>query len=114
MGARIRRREDPRLITGASTYVDDLVLPGMAFMAVLRSPHAHARVRSINVDAARRLPGVLAVVTAADIKDRLSGPMPLEVDMGLMFPNANIPPRGPLATDKVRYVGDPIAAVVVA
>jgi carbon-monoxide dehydrogenase large subunit len=113
MGARIRRREDPRLITGSSTYVDDLVLPGMAYMAVLRSPHAHARVKSINVDAARRLPGVLAIVTAADIKDRLSGPMPLEVDMGLMFPNANIPPRGPLATDKVRYVGDPIAAVVV-
>src|SRR5437764_13025661 len=111
MGQRIRRREDPRLITGRSTYVDDLKLPGTLYMGVLRSPYAHARIKSINVERARAAPGVVAVVTAPDIADAVTGPLPLEVDLSL-FPGANNPERGPLATDKVRYVGDPVAAVV--
>jgi carbon-monoxide dehydrogenase large subunit len=111
MGQRIRRREDPRLITGSSTYVDDLKLPGALYMAVARSPHAHARLKRVNVEGARSLPGVVAAVTAADIAEAVTGPLPLEVDMS-MFPGANIPKRGPLATDKVRYVGDPVAALV--
>src|SRR6266516_1794219 len=103
MGQRIRRREDPRLITGSSTYVDDLKLPGTLYMAVVRSPHAHARVKSVNLAPARSLPGVVAAFSAADIADAVTGPLPLEVDMPMLFPGANIPKRGPLATDKVRY-----------
>jgi carbon-monoxide dehydrogenase large subunit len=111
LGQRIRRREDPRLITGTSTYVDDLKLPGTLFMAVVRSPYAHARIKSIDTQQVRGLPSVLAVVTAADIASATTGPLPLDVDMS-MFPGANNPARGPLATDKVRYVGDPVAAIV--
>ena len=110
LGQRIRRREDPRLITGTSTYVDDLNLPGTLYLAILRSPHAHARIRGINTEQARALPGVMAIVTAADIASAFSGPLPLEVDMSL-FPGANTPERWPLASDKVRYVGDPVVAV---
>src|SRR5205085_9021602 len=101
----------PRLITGSSTYVDDLHLPGALYLGVLRSPHGHAKVNRIDVERARALPGVVAVVTAPDIADAVTGPLPLEVDLSL-FPGANNPERRPLATDKVRYVGDPVAAVV--
>jgi carbon-monoxide dehydrogenase large subunit len=111
MGQRIRRREDPRLITGTSTYVDDLRLPGTLFMSVLRSPHGHARITNINTEAVRKLPQVIAVVTAADIADAVTGPLPLEADLG-MFAEANNPERRPLATDRVRYVGDPVVAVL--
>jgi carbon-monoxide dehydrogenase large subunit len=111
LGQRIRRREDPRLITGGSTYVDDLRLPGSLFMCVLRSPYGHARLRNINAAAARDLPEVVAVFTAADLGDAVKGPLPLEADLG-MFSEANNPERGPLATDKVRYVGDPVAVVL--
>src|SRR6266508_5636252 len=111
LGTPIKRREDPRLITGTATYVDDVKLPGMAYLAVLRSPHAHARVRSIDTSAAQQAPGVLAVITAADIGDALAGPLPVIVPMAA-FQDGKSPPRGPLVTDKVRYVGDPVAAVV--
>ena len=60
-GASIKRREDPRLITGHGAYTDDVKLPGMTYMAILRSPYGHARIRSINVDPARQMPGVVAV-----------------------------------------------------
>lgn len=65
-GSGIRRREDPRLITGGSTYTDDIKLPGMVYAAILRSPHAHARITGINTSAAQAAPGVLAVYTGAD------------------------------------------------
>src|SRR5438874_13537292 len=68
LGAPIKRREDPRLITGQATYVDDIKIPGMLYMAVLRSPYGHARINSINTEAARNHPGVKAVYTAADLK----------------------------------------------
>src|SRR5579859_3712886 len=68
LGSPIKRREDPRLITGQATYVDDIKLPGMLHMAVVRSPYGHAHIKSINTDAARKYPGVVAVYTAADIK----------------------------------------------
>ena len=63
-GSGIRRREDPRLITGQASYTDDIKLTGMVHAAILRSPHAHARIRSIDTDAAKQAPGVLAVYTA--------------------------------------------------
>src|SRR6266487_719473 len=63
----VRRREDPRLITGAGEFVDDLRVPGCLHAAFLRSPHAHARIRAIDVSVARKAPGVVAVLTAADL-----------------------------------------------
>jgi carbon-monoxide dehydrogenase large subunit len=108
-GSAIKRREDPRLITGAATYTDDVKLPGLTFAAFLRSPYAHARITSIDVSAARRAPGVVAVYTGADIKDRVT-PVPCAWNP----PNCTlkVPPHPLLAWDKVRYVGDGVAMVV--
>ena len=111
LGQPIKRREDPRLITGSSTYVDDLQLPGLAHLAVIRSPYGHARIRGIDLEAARSAPGVLAVITARDLEGATTGPLPAEYDL-TPFQDAQDPKRYPLATDKVRYVGDPVAAVV--
>src|SRR5438067_10859514 len=102
MGQRIRRREDPRLITGSSTYVADLQLPGTLYLGVVRSPYAHARIKSVNIEPARSRDDVVGAVIATDVADAVTGPLPLEVDLSL-FPGANYPERGPLATDKVRY-----------
>ena len=71
IGQRVKRREDPRLISGTATYVDDLRLTGMLHALVLRSPHAHAAINSIDVEAARQAPGVVAVLTGADLKDKI-------------------------------------------
>jgi carbon-monoxide dehydrogenase large subunit len=108
-GSGIRRREDPRLITGAATYTDDLALPGMVHAAMLRSPHAHARIRRIDVGRASKAPGVLAVFTGRDIGDTLK-PMPC----AWLVPNANLKVAvyQSIAMDVVRYVGDIVAAVV--
>jgi aerobic carbon-monoxide dehydrogenase large subunit len=68
VGARIHRREDPRLITGRGRYVDDLAIPGLLHMAIVRSPHAHARINQIEVGEAQGLPGVVASLTRADFE----------------------------------------------
>jgi len=108
-GSGIRRREDPRLITGAATYTDDLSLPGMLHAAMLRSPHAHARITKIDASAAKNATGVMAVYTGADIGDALK-PVPC----AWLLPNANlrIATYRAIATDTVRYVGDVVAVVV--
>ena len=108
-GSAIKRREDPRLITGAATYTDDVKLPGLTYAAFLRSPYAHARLTQVDVSAAKRAPGVVAVYTGADIKDRVT-PVPCAWNP----PNCNlkVPPHPLLAHDKVRYVGDGVAMVV--
>src|SRR5215813_3133558 len=77
IGAKIHRREDPHLITGGGRYVEDLIRPGTLSLVVVRSPHAHARIVGINADAARGMPGVVAVLTAADFKKVLSGTHPV-------------------------------------
>src|SRR2546428_4826919 len=74
LGARIKRREDPRLITGTATYVDDIMLPGLLHVVIVRSPHAHAKVTAIDTAAARRAPGVAAVWTGEDVAARC-GPL---------------------------------------
>src|SRR6516162_10586748 len=94
VGAPIRRREDPRLITGQATYVDDIKLLGMLHMAVLRSPYGHARITNINTDAARKYPGVLAVYTAEDMKG-VVGNIAVAAPLGKMTEGMGI--RGPLA-----------------
>ncbi|HYW42810.1 MAG TPA: xanthine dehydrogenase family protein molybdopterin-binding subunit [Bryobacteraceae bacterium] len=106
VGKSIRRREDPRLITGTATYVDDIKMPGMHHACIVRSPHAAARIRSINSKPALERPGVAAVFTGADIKDL--GPVPC----GASLPGLRVPHHHLLAQDRVYYVGHPVAVVV--
>jgi len=109
LGAPIKRREDPRLITGQATYVDDIKLHGMLHMAVLRSPYGHARINSINTETARNHPGVLAVYTAEDLKGAV-GNIAIAVPLGKIAEGMGN--RGALAEGKVRFYGDPVAVVI--
>jgi carbon-monoxide dehydrogenase large subunit len=115
MGAEVKRKEDPRLITGASTYTGDVSLPGLHHVAFVRSPHAHARIRRIDGSAALRRPGVVAVVTGADLKPHC-GPVP--VDQASTEGGEGQAAIGrkhyPLAIDRVRHVGEAVAAVIAA
>lgn len=104
VGERVKRREDPRLIQGRASYVDDLKLVGMRHLAFRRSDLAHGTIRGIDVSAAEAMPGVEAVFTGARIAELL-GPMPI----GTPFPS---PPHRAVATDVVRYAGEPVAVVV--
>lgn len=108
-GSGIRRREDPRLITGTATYTDDVKLPGLTYAAILRSPYAHATIRTIDTSAAKAAPGVLAVYTGADV-----APHVVPVPCAWNVPNCNlkVPAHPLLATEKVRYVGDGVAMVI--
>jgi len=113
LGQPVPRFEDPRLLRGGGRYVDDFVLPRMVFGHVLRSPHAHAQIRSIDVRAAKQMPGVLAVLTGADWK--ASGWSDLPVAGGMKRPGGlpSYKPRFPaLVQDRVRWVGDYVAFVV--
>jgi carbon-monoxide dehydrogenase large subunit len=113
IGQSVSRFEDPRLLRGRGRFVDDINQPGQAYAVILRSPHAHAAIRSINLDAANAAPGVLAIYTGEDvIKDGL-GTMTVALprkrpDGSPMFAK---PHRG-LSSGRVRYVGDPVAMVV--
>src|SRR2546428_8014300 len=114
MGAEVKRKEDPRLITGTSSYVGDLALPGMHYVAFVRSPHAHARVKRIDVSAALRRPGVFKVATGSDIR-KLCAPLPLAGagEGGGGDAAANMGRKHcPLSVDRVRHVGEAVAAVV--
>jgi carbon-monoxide dehydrogenase large subunit len=106
VGKSIRRREDPRLITGTATYVDDVKMPGMHHACIVRSPHAAARIKSINTKPAIERPGVAAVFTGADIKTL--GPVPC----GASLPGLRVPHHHLLAQDRVYFVGHPVAVVV--
>lgn len=114
MGARVRRKEDPRLITGSATYVGDLKLPGMHHVVFVRSPYPHARVRGIDTSAARQHPGVVAVVTGRDLVP-LCEPMPMgsggEGGSGEAAVEAGRTHYA-LAVERVRHVGEAVAAVV--
>jgi carbon-monoxide dehydrogenase large subunit len=111
-GARIKRSEDPRILTGAGRYVDDVKLPGMLHAAFVRSPLAHARVLALDVSAARALPGVVAVLTGADVEAMtVPGADLLAAFFGGGGPT---PEYSLLATDKVRFVGDPVVIVIAA
>ena len=113
IGQPVLRFEDPRLLRGQGRFINDVNLAGQAYTVFVRSPHAHAKIRSIDVEEAKKAPGVLAVYTGHDV-----------VADGLGMPKANMPrkrpdgkpmyapQRPPLVTDRVRYVGDPVAMVV--
>jgi carbon-monoxide dehydrogenase large subunit len=111
VGQSAPRKEDPMLLRGQGHYTDDIALPGQVYAVMVRSQNAHGVIRSIDVEAARKMPGVLGVYTPADLKDY--GPLKCVVP----FNNRDGSPmkkplRTALATDKVRYVGDPVAFVV--
>src|SRR5215210_533073 len=104
VGRSIERVEDAALLTGAGRFIDDLgVRPGTLYAAVLRSPHAHAVIRSIKTDAARRAPGVYAIVTGAEVMT-LSSPLLAGVKAPVN--------SWPIAVDRVRYAGEPVAVAV--
>lgn len=105
-GKSIKRREDPRFITGKGHYTDDLKLPGMTWAAFVRSPHAHARIRSIDTGRAAKHPGVVAVFTGKDMTGVNSLPC------GWLLPDLKVPPHMPLISDVTRHVGDPVAVVI--
>ena len=105
-GARIKRVEDPRLLRGQGRYVDDLALPRMLHVAFVRSPHPHAVIRRVETSAASRTPGVVAVITADDLRDV----RPLEPRL---TGGAFIPTRwSALADGRVNFAGEAVAAVV--
>src|SRR5437762_8100918 len=106
VGKRIRRREDPRLITGTATYVDDIQMPGMHHACFVRSPHGAAKIKSINAKAALSLPGVVAVFTGKDTEK--VGPVPC----GASLPGLRVPHHHVLAMNRVYFVGHPVAVVV--
>ncbi|MEM4311009.1 MAG: xanthine dehydrogenase family protein molybdopterin-binding subunit [Nitrososphaerales archaeon] len=106
VGTPIKRREDPRLITGYGKFVDDIKLPNMVYAEFVRSPYAHAKIKGIDVSECKKHAGVLLVVTAKDLEDRLR-PLPQVKVEGVKEFNYM-----PLAKDKVRFVGEPVAALV--
>jgi CO/xanthine dehydrogenase Mo-binding subunit len=111
-GQRIKRNEDPRLLTGQALFVDDVHLPRMAHVAFVRSPFAHARINSIDVTAALEMPGVVAIYTAADLGDYWApGPLlvpPPPIERCEFHQRTQVP----LARDKVRHLGEPVAVIV--
>jgi len=108
-GSGIKRREDPRLLTGTARYTADITLPGQLHAAILRSPHGHARIRKIDTAAAKAAPGVVAAFTGADTEGVLGS-----IPCAWLVPNSDLKttPYPPLAKGVVRYVGDAVAVVV--
>jgi carbon-monoxide dehydrogenase large subunit len=121
VGAEVRRKEDPRLITGSSMYVDDLRIPGMAHVALVRSPYPHATIRGIDTSAAAAMPGVIAIITGEELA-KYSGPLSGGGAEGESGEQASYeeqedaalesPPIWPIARDTVRWIGEAVAAVI--
>src|SRR5215471_6823652 len=112
VGARIHRREDPRLIRGHGQYIDDFVRPHTAYAAVVRSPHAHARIRSIDLTDAAKAPGVIAVLTAADFKKVLAPGATHPAAPAFVPEKHTVPERFPIAETEVGFQGEPVAVVI--
>jgi aerobic carbon-monoxide dehydrogenase large subunit len=110
IGQPVPRKEDPTLVRGEGRYTDDVSLEGQVYAAFLRSPYAHAVIKSIDTEAAREMPGVLALYTGADLAAAGLGPMQaiFEFKNRDGTPMAK-PPHPALPTDRVRYVGQPVA-----
>ncbi|HEY6634337.1 MAG TPA: hypothetical protein VI141_01865, partial [Acidimicrobiia bacterium] len=104
IGAPVQRREDPALISGTATYVDDIAPQGTLHLAIVRSPFAHADIVGIDTETAREMPGVWAILTPEDVADVVMPPEPR--------PDRNIPRRFPLVQGRALMPGDPVVAVV--
>ena len=109
IGSAVKRVEDKRFVTGQGQYTDDIVLPNMTYAYIIRSPHAHATINSIDASEAMKMPGVVAFFTGKDMVD----------DGVLSLPNGwaigedqKEPPHYPLAPDKARHVGDSVAVII--
>src|SRR6266542_6768182 len=107
VGAALSPRETRKLVLGRGAYVGDLTAPGLLHAAFVRSPHAHARLRGLDVTAARRGPGIVAVLTGDDLA-RVSAPLRIAPPIEGLLPMEMLA----LPTDKVRFVGDPVACVI--
>ncbi|MEO7839761.1 MAG: xanthine dehydrogenase family protein molybdopterin-binding subunit, partial [Anaerolineales bacterium] len=110
LGASIKRKEDPRLITGEAKYLDDVQLPGLLYAAILRSPYAHARIKSINTENAIKYPGVVTVLTGEDFKELPALPCAWLAEAGRIQNNVNTPRV--LEIDRVTFTGAGVAVVV--
>ena len=106
-GSSIKRREDPKLITGQGAFVDDIKMVGMLHVAIVRSPHAHATIININTSKAKNLPGVVAVFTGAELQQE-AGPL----IVGWLLPDIKHTSRPTMAFDTARFVGEAVAVVV--
>ena len=109
IGASIKRREDPELITGSGSFVDDATQTGLLYMHIVRSPHAHARIQGVDTTRAGEAGGVVAIFTGKDLHPEFQIPLPVTVTF---IPEKKTPSQFPIATEKVRYVGEPVAIVV--
>lgn len=113
IGQPVSRKEDPVLLRGEGRYSDDLSLPGQAHARMVRSPYAHGIIRGIDTSAAKDMPGVLAIFTGEDLVAAGLGPMPANIGQkNRDGSEVRIPRQAPLTTDRVRYVGDPVAIVI--
>jgi len=113
IGQSIKRKEDYRFLTGGGQFTDDVTLPRQAHACFLRSPHAHARIRSMDLERARSAPGVIAVFTGDDLAKAKVGGLPCGwLITGMDGKPMKEPPHPPLAQGKVRHVGDQVAVVI--
>src|SRR6266540_2733536 len=110
LGASLKRKEDPRLITGEAKYLDDVRLPGMVYAAILRSPYAHAKIKGVDTNKATKQPGVIAVFTGQDFKDLPALPCAWQAEAGRIQNNLNTPRV--LEIDRVTHTGMGVAVVV--
>jgi len=106
-GRAMKRVEDPRLIKGIATYVDDLKIPGVLHAEFVRSPHANAKIKSIKTDTAKKLPGVVGIFTGADVNDKVG-----TIPCASPIPGGKSPDHTVLAGARVYFVGHPVAVVV--
>src|SRR5437763_162251 len=109
VGSAVLRKEDPELITGQARYADDLTVPGMLWMAVVRSPFAHATINAVDLSGALKVDGVVAAFSGRDLAEDWAGPLLMAWPVTEDIKN---PPHWPLAQDKARHQGDPVAVVV--
>lgn len=109
VGGGLLRKEDPKLLTGQGKYTDDLTVPGMVWMAVVRSPFAHARINGVDTSRAEGMPGFVAAFSGEDLAAEWAGPLPMAWPV---TEDLNNPPHWPVTKDKARYAGDAVAVVV--
>src|SRR5437868_10032990 len=100
VGASVRRHEDPKLVTGAGTYVDDIKLPGMLYVGIVRSPYAHARINNMNMSGLDGQKWVVGRLTGKEVRERQKAPLPVS---WVIPPDIKTPQHWAMATDVVRY-----------